>query len=77
MSEILVIVPAEWTPVEKDEMAGLIGWTIQTFSEVQGRPMIQLNEALLPTGWLPEGMRVLDVLVINDKLYFKYELNLD
>ena len=77
MSEVLVIVPPEWTPVSKDEVCNLTGYTVAAFTEMQGRSMTDLNDRLRPTGWLPAGMRVLDVFVINNEVFFKFEADLD
>ncbi len=77
MSNILVIVPPEWSPVSKDDLSNLTGYTIAAFTEMQGRSMTDLNDRLRPTGWLPAGKRVLDVFVINDELFFKFEDDLD
>ena len=76
-NDVLVIVPNEWKSVDVDQMAGLIGYTVANFEELQGRSMVDLNERLRPTGFLPEGMRVLDVFVVNGQVFFKYEADLD
>ena len=76
-NDVLVIVPPEWKSIDVDQMAGLIGYTVANFEELQGRSAFDLNERLRPTGFLPEGMRVLDVFVVNGQVFFKYEADLD
>ncbi len=77
MSEILVIVPPEWTPVLMEDIGSVISCSMAMFTEIQGRSMTDLNDTLRPTGWLPEGQRVLDVFVINNQLFMKFEADLD
>lgn len=77
MSEFLLIAPSEWVKVDADQMTGLIGYSIGMFADIQGRGMTDLNTVLRPSGWLPEGQRVLDVSVINNELFFKFEADLD
>ena len=71
MSEILVIVPPEWTPQSYDNMASLVGYTWGQWQELQGRSTVDLNEALERLNWFTDEKRVIDVLVINDQLFFK------
>jgi hypothetical protein len=71
MSEILVVVPPEWSPVSYDEVSGMTGFDWTYWKESQGRGMADINDRL--ANWLPAGMRVMDVLVINEQLFFKYE----
>lgn len=76
-NDILVIVPSEWTQVNYAELNQLINWSLSQFSDIQGRSMYDLNELLRPTGWLPEGQRVLDIFTINEQLFMKFEADLD
>ena len=74
MGEILVIVPSEWTFVEKDILTDKAGYTLQGFVELQGRQMDDLNARLEVSGWFTDERRVVDVLVVNEQLYFKLEI---
>lgn len=76
-SDVLVIVSSEWTPVPPETMNQLIGWNLSQFVDLQGHSPYDLNMYLRPTGWLPEGKRVLDVFVINEQLFMKFEEDLD
>lgn len=76
-TNVLVIVPSEWTQVSIETMNQLINWNLSQFVELQGRSLSDLNMLLRPTGWLPEGQRVLDVFVINEQLFMKFEADLD
>lgn len=71
MSQILVVVPSEWTQISYDEMAGVIGYSWQMFSDLQGRSATDLNERLEQASWFQDDRRVQDVLVLNETLYFK------
>lgn len=71
MSEILVIVPPEWTAVDMDTMSGLVGYTQQTWADMQGHDTRDLNAALEGLGWFQDERRVIDVMVINQQLFFK------
>ncbi len=72
MSEILVIVPPEWTPQNRDEILGVSGFTIQYFQEASGRNMTDLNDRLASLGWFKDDLRIIDVLVINEEIFFKF-----
>lgn len=76
-SDVLVIVSSDWTPINLGDIQRLINWSLPQFIDIQGRSMYDLNMYLRPTGWLPEGKRVLDVFVINEQLFMKFELDLD
>jgi hypothetical protein len=71
MSEILVVVPPEWTPVDLDTMSNLLGYTYQTWVDMQGRDMRELNDKLVELNWYADDRRLIDVMVINQKLYLK------
>ena len=77
MSEILVIVPHEWTPANYEQLNGLISYSWDMWRNIEGRSMVDVNEVLRPTGWLPAGKRLLDVMTINGELFVKFEDDLD
>lgn len=70
MSEILVVVPPEWSSVSYDELSGMTGFDWTYWKESQGRSMTDINDRLID--WLPTGQQIIDVLVINEQLFFKY-----
>jgi len=72
MSEILVIVPPEWVHQDMDQIAMLTGFTFSYMQGIQGQIPNDLNERLEAAGYFPDDLRVADVLVINEQVYFRF-----
>jgi len=73
VSNILVIVPPEWTLVSFDELNAIIGYTLDNYVSLQGRSMTDINDALVAANWFQDERRISDVLVMNENVYFKLE----
>ena len=72
MSQILVIVPPEWAPVDKDLVAELTNVSLAEMIDLQGRGApSDLNDKLDVAGWFADERRIQDVLVLDDRLYFR------
>lgn len=73
MSQILVIVPPEWTKQDRDYIVGLTGITTNNFNAMSGMSMTDLNAQLESLQYFTDERRVVDVMVINDEVFFKFE----
>lgn len=73
MSQILVIVPPEWTKQEYDYIVNLTGITAANFNMMSGMSMTDLNAQLESLGYFTDEKRVVDVMVISDQIFFKLE----
>ncbi len=72
MSEILVIVPPEWVRQDMDQIGALTGFTLSYMQDIQGQIPTDLNDRLDAAGYFTSELRVADVLVLNEQLYFKF-----
>jgi hypothetical protein len=79
MSEILVIVPAEWVRQDIDYISSLTGYNIESMITLQNTKSLgDFNDRLFEAGYFAPGkfaldnMRVADVLVLDVNVYFKF-----
>lgn len=73
MENILVIVPSEWVKQERDYIVNLTSITTATFNTMSGMSMTDLNTQLESLGFFTDEKRVVDVMVINEEVFFKFE----
>lgn len=73
MSNILVIVPPEWTRQDYDYIVNLTGITVASFNAMSGMPMTDLNIQLEGLGYFTDEKRVVDVMVVSEQIFFKLE----
>jgi len=73
MSQILVIVPPEWTRIDVDAMCSISGDTLATLSEMQGHTPNDLNDKLAAAGWFADERRIADLMVLDSTVYLRLE----
>jgi hypothetical protein len=72
MSEILVIVPPEWVHQDMDQIGQMTGFPFSYMQDIQGQIPTDLNDRLDAAGYFTSELRVADVLVINEQVYFRF-----
>ena len=73
MSEILVIMPPEWVEQNADSISAMVGDSLgamQTFADT--KHFSDLNQKLELANYFTDNLRIVDILVLNNQLYFKF-----
>ena len=73
MSEILVIVPPEWTLVDSNLVMDIVSVSLPDLAAMQGHVPSDLTARLVAAGYIDADKRVIDVLVLDNNLYLRIE----